>query len=143
MKQLYKLEKNQHGSMLLIAPNGGVLHTFDANVFTEIRSIRGASINLVKIMKEKALDGDVFVLTDMTKTQHNCCPECRSVNVDLKSWVSEQDGHISDPEEIEPNDAWCNDCEKHIVPDLSTESFVLYDSSKINNDIEGNIEDHE
>ena len=130
MEQKFNLKKGQKETVLLFAPNGGVTYTFDGYMFTDIRTIRGASINLVKVMREQFDEKDVVILKDDTGNPHNCCPQCGGTNVELKSWVSEKDGYISDPEVPTQEDAWCQDCEKHIEPDLSTESFILYNSTE-------------
>jgi len=131
MKNTFTLEKTEKDTILLFAPNGGVLYSFYKEIFPEIQTVRGASIALVKQHKKLHLDlTDEVELIDKTNIIHEVCSECGSVDFDIKSWVSEQDGNISKPEEVEAEDCYCNKCQAHTEPEQKGGDYTLYDSTE-------------
>jgi hypothetical protein len=132
MKHTFTLEKTEKNTILLFAPNGGVLFSFDKEVFPEIQTIRGASIAMVKQHQKKFfnLPNDEVKLIDKTNIVHEVCSECGSIDFDIKAWVSEKDGYISKPEEVEEDDCWCNKCEQHIEPEQKGGDYTLYNSTE-------------
>lgn len=41
------------------------------------------------------------------------CAECGSQSIEVKVWTDSNTRKITDEENIESNDPWCNDCERH------------------------------
>lgn len=131
MKHTFTIEKSGKETILLFAPNGGVLLSFDKEIFPEIQTIRGACIALVKQHKKLHLDlADEVELIDKTNIIHEVCSECGSIDFDIKAWVSEKDGYISKPEEAESEDCWCNKCQAHTEPKQKGGDYTLYDSTE-------------
>lgn len=126
MKKRYTIEKSTKNSILLFTPSGGVLQSFELEIFPDIKVIRGACINVVKRLNE--IDG--IELQDATDIPHEVCAECGSIDVDIKCWVSEKDGNISKPEDVDDNDSYCNHCQKHVEVKQSDEDYIIYDSEK-------------
>ncbi len=117
--------------VILVAPNGGNLFVFEKEMFPNIQTIRGASIQRVKqYIKEHLQESDTVEIIDKTNIEHEVCSECDSIDFDVKAWVNEKDGNISKPDEIEAEDCWCNKCQKHTKPEIKSGYYTLYNSEK-------------
>ena len=60
MKHTFTLEKTEKNIILLFAPNGGDLHSFDKEIFPEIQTIRGG-VQFHIQLKEVKLRQDILL----------------------------------------------------------------------------------